>query len=109
MKADGKEPVEREDECSRERERNRPKIARVRLSCVEKGAQGWDGRTDPRGRERGEHLLQCPKTLDGPHQSREEGHFRVSVNRTLRSNQSTLKEINPEYSLEGLMLKLKLQ
>ena len=26
-----------------------------------------------------------------------------------RSNQYTLKEINPEYSLEGLMLKLKLQ
>ena len=26
-----------------------------------------------------------------------------------RSNQSTLKEINPEYSLKGLMLKLKLQ
>ena len=26
-----------------------------------------------------------------------------------RSNQSTLKEMNPEYSLEGLMLKLKLQ
>ena len=26
-----------------------------------------------------------------------------------RSNRSTLKEINPEYSLEGLMLKLKLQ
>ena len=26
-----------------------------------------------------------------------------------RSKQSTLKEINPEYSLEGLMLKLKLQ
>ena len=26
-----------------------------------------------------------------------------------RSDQSTLKEINPEYSLEGLMLKLKLQ
>ena len=25
-----------------------------------------------------------------------------------RSNQSILKEINPEYSLEGLMLKLKL-
>ena len=25
------------------------------------------------------------------------------------SNQSILKEINPEYSLEGLMLKLKLQ
>ena len=28
---------------------------------------------------------------------------------TSRSNQSILKEINPEYSLEGLMLKLKLQ
>ena len=26
-----------------------------------------------------------------------------------RSNQSILKEINPEYSLEGLMLKLELQ
>ena len=26
-----------------------------------------------------------------------------------RSNQSILKEIDPEYSLEGLMLKLKLQ
>ena len=26
-----------------------------------------------------------------------------------RSNQSTLKDINPEYSLEGLMMKLKLQ
>ena len=28
---------------------------------------------------------------------------------TRRSNQSILKDINPEYSLEGLMLKLKLQ
>ena len=28
---------------------------------------------------------------------------------TARSNQKILKEINPEYSLEGLMLKLKLQ
>ena len=26
-----------------------------------------------------------------------------------RSNQAILKEINPEYSLEGLMLKLKFQ
>ena len=29
--------------------------------------------------------------------------------RARRSNLSVLKEINPEYSLEGLMLKLKLQ
>ena len=28
---------------------------------------------------------------------------------TARSNQSIIKEIRPEYSLEGLMLKLKLQ
>jgi len=28
---------------------------------------------------------------------------------TARSNQSVLKETNPEYSLEGMMLKLKLQ
>ena len=28
---------------------------------------------------------------------------------TARSNQSILREINPEYSLEGLILKLKLQ
>ena len=28
---------------------------------------------------------------------------------TKRSSQSTLREINPEYSLEGLRLKLKLQ
>ena len=34
----------------------------------------------------------------------------LKVPRTARrSNQSTLKEINPDYSLEGLMLKLKLQ
>ena len=33
----------------------------------------------------------------------------MSVPWTARSNQSILKEINPEYSLEGLMLKLKLQ
>ena len=36
------------------------------------------------------------KTLEGPWTAR-------------RSNQSILKEINPEYSLEGLMLKLQLQ
>ena len=31
------------------------------------------------------------------------------VSWTARSNQSIVEEINPEYSLEGLMLKLKLQ
>ena len=34
----------------------------------------------------------------------------LSIPQTVgRSNQSILKKINPEYSLEGLMLKLKLQ
>ena len=42
--------------------------------------------------------------------SKLKGHFPPwkSVGYT-RSNQSILKEINPEYSLEGLMLKLKLR
>ena len=38
----------------------------------------------------------------------EDSEFRVPWT-AWRSNQSILKEINPEYSLEGLMLKLKLQ
>ena len=33
----------------------------------------------------------------------------MSLKHLRRSNQSILKEINPEYSLEGLVLKLKLQ
>ena len=33
----------------------------------------------------------------------------LSVSWTARSNQSILQEINSEYSLEGLMLELKLQ
>ena len=36
------------------------------------------------------------------------GLFRVPWT-VKRSNQSILKEISPDYSLEGLMLKLKLQ
>ena len=40
--------------------------------------------------------MMLEKTLESPWTAR-------------RSNQSILKEINPEYSLEGLMLKLKFQ
>ena len=40
--------------------------------------------------------MRLEKTLEGPWTAR-------------RSNQPILKEISPEYSLEGLMLKLKLQ
>ena len=49
--------------------------------------------------------------LRGPAPSRPQfSIYTVAVlGTTRRSNQSTLKEINPEYSLEGLMLKLKLQ
>ena len=36
-------------------------------------------------------------------------HLSTSIMTARRSNQSILMEINPEYSLEGLMLKLKLQ
>jgi len=36
-------------------------------------------------------------------------HYIVNPWNARRSNQSILKEISPEYSLEGLMLKLKLQ
>ena len=39
------------------------------------------------------------KTLEGP----------LDAWTARRSNQSILKEISPEYSLEGLMLKMKLQ
>ena len=38
-----------------------------------------------------------------------EKNIALTIWRARRSNQSTLKEINPKYSLEGLMLKLKLQ
>ena len=42
--------------------------------------------------------------------TKREGRFALtSVFTARRSYQSILKEINPEYSLEGLMLKLKLQ
>ena len=36
-------------------------------------------------------------------------HFLLQKRPSRRSNQSILKEIDPEYSLEGLMLTLKLQ
>ena len=38
-----------------------------------------------------------------------ENHYLNSTWRAKMSNQSILKEINPEYSLEGLMLTVKLQ
>ena len=45
------------------------------------------------------HQLKLKKT------SKARGYYRLQQ----RSNQSVLREINPEYSLEGLMLRLELQ
>ena len=42
-------------------------------------------------------------------ESRLSGEISITSDPTGRSSQSILKEISPEYSLEGLMLKLKLQ
>ena len=42
-------------------------------------------------------------------ESRLLGEILITTDPTGRSSQSILKEISPEYSVEGLMLKLKLQ
>ena len=64
-------------------------------------------------------ILRCAGNVGNPFQTKQgnrpscrkqEGRRRLRVPWTARrSNQSILKEINPEYSLEGLILKLKLQ
>ena len=61
--------------------------------------------------------MHVPSTRDPPspvaldQHSLGSGNWFVSIHESpwRRSNQSILKEISPEYSLEGLMLKLKLQ
>ena len=55
---------------------------------VKWGCESWTVKQE-------EHQLWCRRLLKVP--------------RTARSNQSVLRKTNPEYSLEGLMLKLKLQ
>ena len=62
-------------------------------------------------------IMSCMNVRAGPQRRRSAEKFRLWCWRRLlrvpwttrRSNQSILKEINPEYSLKGLMLKLKLQ
>ena len=77
----------------------------------------WPGRASPSasqllafspGKEQaaGARTPQLEETPEKPPSSRAEGLVPWTVR---RSNQSILKEISPEYSLEGLMLKLKLQ
>ena len=63
------------------------------------------------------HPLSCPSTVESrKYTNYVSAHHLASISTTLsvpwtarRSNQPILKEISPEYSLEGLMLKLKLQ
>ena len=50
-------------------------------------------------------LLNCGVGEDSQ-ESKQDPTWKISAR---RSNQSILKQISPEYSLEGLMLKLKLQ
>ena len=60
------------------------------------GCESWTIKKAERGRNRCLQTMGLEKTLRIPCTAR-------------RSNQSILKEISPEYSLEGLILKLKLQ
>ena len=54
-------------------------------------------------------------TIRGDDAQKEDNHVKMGAEigvmhrEARRSSQSILKEIKPEYSLEGLMLKLKLQ
>ena len=58
------------------------------------GCESWT--VEKAEHQRIDAFVVLEKTLESPWTAR-------------RSNQSILKEISPEYSLEGLMLKLKLQ
>ena len=67
----------------------------------------------PTGPQHTQHPLPGPAPAVNPEVSK---HFYKELARSIwgcpgpkRSNQSILKEISPEYSLEGLVLKLKLQ
>ena len=84
--------------------------------CRRSAQRGGAGQQNRDRREAGachviDHTTGCKHSLQFC------GAFKLWFSRSLlrvpwtarRSNQSMLKEINPEYSLEGLMLKLKLQ
>ena len=73
-----------------------------------------DGITNSMDMSEGEGSLACcspwsRKELDKTEQLNKNFVLEYSPWTARRSNQSILKEISPEYSLEGLMLKLKLQ
>ena len=75
------------------------KVCRVKamvFPVVMYGCESWTIKKAEYGRIHAFKLWCCRRLLRIPWTAR-------------KSNQSILKEINPEYSLEGLMLKLKLQ
>ena len=75
------------------------KVCRVKamvFPIVMYGCESWTIKKAEWGRIHAFKLWCCRRLLRIPWTAR-------------KSNQSILKEINPEYSLEGLMLKLKLQ
>ena len=82
--------------------RDTPLLTKVRLvkamvfPVVMNGCESWTIKKAEHGRIDGFELWCWRRLLRVPWTAR-------------RSNQSILKEISPEYSLEGLMLKLKLQ
>ena len=69
------------------------------------GQGGW--RTE-REREQGSQSLEEQRGAMRYLGSKRRGRVNLWTS-SRRSNQSILKQISPEYSLEGLMLKLKLQ
>jgi len=71
-------------------------VKAVVFPVVMYGCESWTIKKAERGRNRCLQTMGLEKTLRIPRTAR-------------RWNQSILKEVNPEYSLEGLILKLKLQ
>ena len=71
-------------------------VAAMFFPVVMYGCESWTIKKAEYGRIHAFKLWCCRRLLRIPWTAR-------------KSNQSILKEINPEYSLEGLMLKLKLQ
>ena len=73
------------------------KVCLVKAMVFPVAVYGWESWTSKKTERRMEFELWCWRRL-----------LRVSWT-ARRSNQSILKELSPEYSLEGMMLKLKLQ
>ena len=76
--------------------KNLPTMQEIPVQVVMYGCDSWTVKKTERRRINAFELCYWRRLLKAPWTAR-------------RSNQSILKEIRPEYSLEGLILKLKLQ